>query len=164
MENQLILQLMREYEKQFTLYKDIYETAEKMQCLCRDADFSEPTSITHLNELIVLRQKLMQDIEISRKAVSSLSADIQAHPGLTGINQTELSSPQTGILDKQIGLMKSLVEEITCLDAANQQLLQQKLLSLKQEAIKLEKGKNACRAYKATTEQHEGFFIDAKHF
>ncbi len=168
MENRLVLQLAHEYENQLILYKNIHETAEKLHRLCSDADFSKPESITFLNELIALRQSRMQDIEISRQTVASLFAELKPHLDPAEIKIAELArrypSPETGSLERQIRLLKLLLEEIACLDAANRLLLQQRLHSLKQEAIKLKRGKFACQAYKATTEQHEGFFIDAKHF
>ncbi|RJX27874.1 MAG: flagellar protein FliT [Dethiobacter sp.] len=167
MVNKYIFRLVQEYEKQFSLYSDIHQSAHQLQCLCANADFRETESLNSLNKLLQFRQVQMQSIEKSQQIATYILTGLNSCLEMAGIDGIELAellpSPETKRLKEIIVLLEPILKETVSLDAGSRELLQLKLDSLKDESLKLQKGRDASRAYKPGREQHAGVFMDGKH-
>ena len=161
-----VLKLVREYENQYKLYNDILTAARRLHSLCTEADFRDIDNINSLNELLELRHCQMQNIEKSQLLTAVLLESMKTHLSLEEINITSLvalcPSPETTSLEKLTGLLDPMLREIVSLDASSRTLLNIKLSSLKEDALKLQQGRNASKAYKPEREQYSGVFIDNK--
>jgi len=161
-----ICSLTREYEIQLRLYRNIRNTTVQLHSHCREADFKETESIDILKNLFGRRQNQMNGIIESQITMSSVFHELKSYLGLPKISVNDLftlnPSQDTANLTEIATSLEAIASEIVVIDSANQELLQSKLAALKEEALKLSKGRKAGSAYKPAKLEHEGIFIDKK--
>lgn len=166
MTQKLVGQLTKEYKYQLNLYQAMMEVARKQVKLCTEADFSEEENIENLNHLLLKRQEQMLKIEKSQSSANTVKEILQRELGINEVNGQTLASlcpyPETENLQKVLKCLNSLLADITHLDTRSQQALQNKLGLVKNELQKIQRSKQAKKAYKPVKKQLEGFFFDKK--
>ncbi|UNC91737.1 flagellar export chaperone FlgN [Candidatus Contubernalis alkaliaceticus] len=166
MVQELIVKLTEEYEKQIKLYQSMQEAAKVQMILCTEADFKEEGNIKKLTRLLFKKQEQMEKIEESQSKTNTIKDSLQKELGVSEINGPTLASlyphPETEKLQKILARLNSLLTKITALDTTSQKALQDKLCLVKDDLQKIQKGKQAKKAYKPVKKQPEGFFFDQK--
>jgi hypothetical protein len=156
--------LIRQYERQAAIYREMLDVVREQQWLCAEADFGEEENLEKFNRLLLKRQKLMDLIEENQSEVLVLKESLRLSLGLEEINGDALAghTPFNGIcklLEAEREII-SLLQQISALDARTQELFQSGLDRLKREIGKIQINKKANRAYNPAAQQREGYFID----
>ncbi|MDW7673679.1 MAG: hypothetical protein SCK28_03995 [Bacillota bacterium] len=175
---QLVSILVRGYQQQLEIYKEMLNIAVKQQQLCAAATFSEEQELASLTALIQARQELMRRLDQQNQVMDKVKKQLAERLGISEINISKLrellvqnQEPTTSAtgsdlvsqLDSVLGPVGSLLQQINELDKESQQQMNIKLKGVKKELDKIQAGKKAKELYqKPFMNQPDPVFLDKK--
>ena len=143
--------LIRQYERQAAIYREMLDVAQEQQRLCAEADFAEEENLEKINQLLSRRQKLMDLIEENQSEVLVIKESLRLSLGLEEINGNALAGHTSfneicKLLEAEREII-SLCSKYPPSMPGHRSFFSPAWISLKQGIEKIQRSKKANRAY-----------------